>query len=127
MGITVIDYISGFSSWIAFGLLAYVGIRMIRSGISPEDENLRKDPSKGMTMVMLSLATSIDAMAVGLSMAMLKVNIWYPCVIIGVVTSALSLAGIGAGKILGSKFGPRMELVGGVLLVGIGVKILLTP
>ena len=74
---------------------------------------------------MLSLATSIDAFAVGLSLAMLAVNIWYPCVVIGIVTSALSLAGLNLGIRLGDRYGPRLEIAGGVILCLVGLKILL--
>ena len=77
-------------------------------------------------MVMLSVATSIDAMAVGLSMAMIKVSIWAPAAIIGVVTVALSAFGLGVGGALGEKFGKRMEILGGRVLLFSGLRILLT-
>ncbi len=73
----------------------------------------------------VSVATSIDALAVGLSLAMIQAGIWYPAVMIGIVTALLSFIGIRAGKIFSKKFGPRMELVDGVILIGIGVRILI--
>jgi len=77
-----------------------------------------------MTMVMLSVAVSIDAFAVGLSLAFLSISIWTPSAVIGVVTSALSLVGLWLGASLGQRFGKKMEIVGGLVLLGIGVKVL---
>ena len=125
-GKSVVDYVASVDHWIAFGLLLFVGIRMIRSGISPMEENLRRDPSRGTTLIMLSIATSIDALAVGLSLAMLEISIWYPSVIIGVVTVMLSLAGIRLGLRVGMVFGHRMEILGGAILIAIGLRILLS-
>jgi len=125
-GIYIANLISAVDHWVAFGLLLFVGIRMIISSIQPDTETFAKDPSKGASLVILSVATSIDALAVGLSLAMIRVNIWYPCVIIGLVTALLSVIGIRAGKFFGKKLGPRMEFIGGVILILIGVKILLT-
>ncbi|MCK5099554.1 MAG: manganese efflux pump, partial [Desulfobacteraceae bacterium] len=110
--------------WIAFFLLAFVGIRMIREGMDKSSAIQKKDPSRGMTMVMLSVATSIDALAVGLSLAMLDVNIWYPSIMIGVITTAMSLLAIKAGAKLGMMFGKRMEIFGGLILILIGCRIL---
>ncbi|WDP91568.1 MAG: manganese efflux pump [Desulfobacter sp.] len=126
LGVGFVSYFKAFDHWIAFGLLVFVGGRMIVSGLDRSDTVIQKDPSRGMTMVVLSLATSIDALAVGLSLAMLEINIWYPSVIIGVVTSAMSLTAIALGRRLGVLFGKRMEIAGGVILVGIGTRILVT-
>lgn len=84
------------------------------------------DPSRGKNLVMLSVATSIDALAVGLSLAMLKVHIIAPAVIIGVVTFSLSLVGLLVGNYLGNKFGKVTQVLGGVILIGIGLRVLLT-
>jgi putative Mn2+ efflux pump MntP len=73
---------------------------------------------------MLSVATSIDALAVGLSLAMLRVSIWYPSVIIGVVTLTISVIGFQFGVQLGARFGRRMEILGGIVLILIGLRIL---
>ncbi len=127
LGSTVAPLIAGVDHWIAFGLLAFVGGRMIRAGLSRDEEvSVPADPSRGFTLVALSVATSIDALAIGLSLAMLGVKIWYPSVVIGVVTAGLSLLGLGLGKRLGTLFGKRMETVGGVILVGIGLRILVS-
>ncbi len=124
LGVGLVSYLKAVDHWIAFGLLVFVGGRMILSGMDYSENTLKKDPSRGMTMVMLSIATSIDALAIGLSLAMLDVNIWYPSVIIGIITGCLSLLAIGIGKRLGVLFGSRMEIVGGVILIFIGSRIL---
>ena len=126
LGRSVVGHISTVDHWIAFGLLTTVGVRMIRSGMKPSEQNIRKDPSRGLTLVILSIATIIDALAVGLSLAMLEVNIWYPSVMIGVITSVLSLAAIALGNKLGIMFGQRMEIIGGVILIAIGFRIVLS-
>jgi len=124
LGISVVSQFKSADHWIAFLLLAFVGIRMIREGMEITSDIHKKDPSKGMTMVMLSVATSIDALAVGLSLAILDVSIWYPSVMIGVITSGLSLLAIKIGTKLGRLFGKRMEIFGGCILILIGFKIL---
>jgi putative Mn2+ efflux pump MntP len=125
-GSAVVRFISAVDHWVVFGLMAYVGITMIRSGFSPEVVSYKTNPSKGNMMVMLSVATSLDAMAVGLSMAFLRVNIYYPALVIGLVTFGLSVAALFLGNKLGEKFGKRMEVIGGILLIGIGLEILVT-
>jgi manganese efflux pump family protein len=125
-GSTVAGLIGQIDHWIALVLLGYVGINMIRSGLSHKEEAYPCDPSRGRTMVMLSVATSIDAMAVGLSVGMLKVDVVYPAMLIGLVTFGLSMVGLLAGNRLGERFGKRMEVIGGVILNGIGLRILLT-
>lgn len=123
-GIQIADLISAIDHWVAFGLLMFVGIRMIKGSLETESNTFQNDPSKGASLVILSVATSIDALAVGLSLAMLQVNIWYPSVIIGIITAGLSVAGIQAGKFFGRKLGTRMELAGGIILILIGCRIL---
>ncbi|MBT6151344.1 MAG: manganese efflux pump, partial [Chloroflexi bacterium] len=93
-------------------------------GMDTSNERQKKDPSRGMTMVLLSVATSIDALAVGLSLAMLDVKIWYPSVMIGVITAGMSLLAIKIGTKLGTMFGKRMEIFGGAVLILIGSRIL---
>ena len=117
-------YVAAFDHWIAFGLLSIVGVRMIRAGFDHEVTAWRGDPSRGWTLVMLSVATSIDALAVGLTLAMLGTAIWYPSVVIGLVAGGLSFMGIRLGSRLGRTFGKRMEIAGGALLLGIGLRIL---
>ncbi|MCU0292658.1 MAG: manganese efflux pump MntP family protein [Thermoanaerobaculaceae bacterium] len=123
-GSRVVSLIAAFDHWIAFGLLAFVGGRMIHAGLDSRDGATPEDPSRGWTLLMLAVATSIDALAVGFSLAMLQVSIWLPAVVIGVVCAALSVAGVRLGRVLGSAFGTRMEVVGGLVLIAIGVRIL---
>ncbi len=126
-GRTVKAYLGGLDHWIAFGLLAFVGGKMIYGGFRGLDDGARAagDPTRGASLVLLSVATSLDALAVGLSLAALSVTIWSPAVVIGIVTAALTTAGMHLGKRLGVRFGNRMEIAGGVVLVAIGVKIIL--
>jgi len=125
VGIGVASLIHAADHWIAFGLLSIIGGRMIYSGIRPEAESYRTNPSKGWSLVMLSLATSIDALAVGLSLAMLQVNILYPSVCVGVITAGLSIVGIRLGHKSGQRYGTKVEIIGGVLLFLIGLRILI--
>ena len=125
-GSTVAHFIAQVDHWVALALLAYVGVSMIRSGLAKGSDAYLRDPSRGRTMVMLSVATSLDAMAIGLSIAMLKVEVWYPSVVIGLVTFALSITGLLLGNRLGARFGKRMEVFGGAILIVIGLRILLT-
>jgi putative Mn2+ efflux pump MntP len=124
-GTTVQRWISSIDHWVAFGLLAYVGVNMIRSGLGKRGDDVHTNPSRGVTMVLLSVATSIDALAVGISLAMISVPIIFPSLVIGVVTFGLSGFGLLAGSRLGEKFGKRMEILGGLILIGIGFWILI--
>ncbi len=123
LGIAILPLISAVDHWIAFGLLGFVGVRMIRSGLDKDGDFELGNPARGLTMVMLCVATSIDALAIGLTFAILNVKIWTPVLAIGVVTAALSLLGLGIGRRLGVRFGKRMEVVGGLVLLYIGIRI----
>jgi manganese efflux pump family protein len=126
-GHTLTRFISGFDHWIAFALLAYVGGKMIWSGLHPaEGQYDHIDPSRGRMMIVLSIATSIDAMAVGLSMAMIHEPVLLPAVVIGLVTFILSSLGVSVGNRLEATFGKKMEIVGGLILIVIGVRILIS-
>jgi len=125
-GTTIERYIVSFDHWVAFGLLVFVGGRMIRAGFDRDTEQQKADPSRGWTMVLLSIAVSIDALAVGLSLGLIGVTIWYPAIVIGVVTGLMSWLGLRIGNRLGKRFGKAMEIAGGVVLVLLGVRILLT-
>lgn len=125
-GSTIASFIQGVDHWIAMGLLAYVGINMIRNGLNPEKDSYSCDPSRGKMLMILCVATSIDALAVGLSMAMINSPILVPSIIIGVITFGLSAFGLLAGRQLGITFGKRMEIIGGLILLGIGIRIILS-
>ena len=126
LGSQAVELVGGFGRWVAFALLAYIGGRMVVSGFgSPESDGVDDgDPSRGWTMVGLSVATSIDALAVGVSLAMVGVEIWQPAVVIGLVTAAISLGGIAIGDRVGRRWGSKVAVFGGVLLVVIGIRIL---
>ena len=118
--------IAGVDHWIAVVLLGFIGARMIFSGLDPRPERRTIDPTRGLTMVMLAIATSIDAAAAGLSLAVLGYPIVFPVLAIGLVTAGLSLAALTAGQRLGEAFGNRMEILGGLVLLFIGLRVLLT-
>lgn len=113
--------------WVAFGLLTFVGSKAIYEALHRDDgaQVPVSDPTKGLSLVMLSTATSIDALAVGFSFAMLEVAIWYPVLVIGLVTATLTTIAMLGGARLGARFGRRVEVCGGALLIGIGLKILI--
>lgn len=125
-GNTIVHYIRAVDHWIALGLLLYVGGNMIRTGLNPEAVTYQSDPSRGKLLVLLSIATSIDAMAVGLSLAVLNEHWLIPVIIIGVVTWCLSSVGLLAGNHLGKKFGKKMEILGGTILIFIGLRVVIT-
>lgn len=125
-GATVEPYIGAFDHWIAFGLLALVGGRMIREAFRDEDMSFERDPSRGATLFMLSIATSIDALAVGLSMAVVGQEVLRPSLVVGLVSSIMAVIGAGLGLRLGTLLGRRAGLVGGLVLVGIGVRVVVT-
>ena len=124
LGSSFYDYISDYDHWIAFILLAAIGLNMIREALSGEEDGV--DDSIGFrTMLVLAVATSIDALAVGISLAMTGDDIVQSAVMIGVVTFLISAAGVKMGSLVGDRFGSRAELVGGVILILIGLRILL--
>ncbi len=125
-GKAVYRYISGSDHWIAFALLAFVGGRMLWGTVCDKDEEKASfaDPTSGWALVLLSIATSIDALAVGLSLAMVGSTIIIPAIIIGVVAAAFTATGMLLGRQIGSLWGKRVEMLGGLILIGIGIKIL---
>ncbi len=127
VGSTIAQLIANVDHWIVLALLAWVGTRMIIEGFKPLEQEIKKaDPSRGGTLILLAVATSLDAMAVGLGMAIIKVDIWSASLMIAVISAALSLVGLMIGNKLGLVFGKRMEIIGGLILNGIGIRILIT-
>ncbi|MFA6149468.1 MAG: manganese efflux pump MntP family protein [bacterium] len=127
-GMTMERYIMGYDHWLAFALLVYIGGKMVYEGGwgGGEEGDGGKDPTRGISLVVLSVATSIDALAVGISLGVLRNGgIVYPGIVIGIVAAAFTAAGLHLGRRLGTVFGKRMEVVGGFVLVAIGVRILL--
>ena len=124
-GSRVAELIHGWDHWIAFALLLFVGGKMILESRHKEKRAIElTDPTRKWSLVILSIATSIDALAVGLSIAMLKIGIFKASVIIGIVAAMMTLIGMSFGRRLGERFGKRMELLGGVILIAIGIRIL---
>jgi putative Mn2+ efflux pump MntP len=125
-GQSLFSYIHAFDHWVAFGLLLFIGGRMAIGSLRAGEKAERKvaDPTKGLSLFMLSLATSIDALAVGLSFAALHLTILYPAVVIGIICFLITAIGTKIGPLIGQLIGKRAELAGGLVLIGIGIKIL---
>lgn len=129
LGSTVVNLIANYDHWIAMLLLGWVGGRMIYEGLSKKSDNPVEscdDPSRGGTLVMLSIATSIDALGVGLSLALLKLDVLASSVLIGLVSTVLSVVGLLGGKRLSQRFGKSVEVLGGAVLIAIGLRIVYT-
>jgi len=125
LGSFVSDIIRVADHWIALGLLSFLGIIMIVEGIRKKENEKARDYNKIPELVMVAVGTSIDAFAVGISFALLKIQIWTSGVIIGTVTFLASMTAIRIGKSAGERLGQRVEILGGIILVAIGVKIFL--
>ena len=123
MGVSFSSYITAFDHWSAFILLGFLGGKMIYESFGEEETTISSFSTK--TLLTLGVATSIDALAVGVSMAFLKTSIYFPAFIIGFVTFALSLIGVISGYRFGKIKGINVELFGGIILIAIGVKILI--
>ena len=118
------ELIEAYDHWIAFGLLFLIGANMIREAVWGKEEE--QDSSLGFkTMFLLAIATSIDALAVGVSFACIQVKLWSSVLIIGITTFLFSVLGVKIGNVFGSKYEKSASIVGGIILILIGLKILL--
>jgi manganese efflux pump family protein len=124
LGRQVSMYVGAFDHWIAFGLLLFVGGKMLWESRGSAHSVEKADPTRGAMLLMLSLATSIDALSVGLSLAFLRVSILLPSLVIGIVTFSLSAIGAGFGSRIGRRWGVWAEVAGGCVLIYIGARIL---
>lgn len=131
LGSAFADLIQAFDHWVAFGLLALVGVKMLWEAVSShqpggavDDVPDEKDGITLRELLVLAVATSIDALAVGLSLALLEVNIWLTAAVIGVITFLLSTAAVFLGHRVGVRYQRPAEIIGGVILIGIGISIL---
>ncbi len=124
VGRQVSALVGAFDHWIAFGLLVFVGGKMLWESRSNERSPEKTDPTRGAMLLVLSLATSIDALTVGLSLAFLHASILLPSIIIGIITFSLSAIGAGFGSRIGRRWGIWAEVAGGCVLIFIGVRIL---
>ena len=120
-GIKFQSIIESWSHWIALVLLAFIGLNMIKEAIWGEEE--ANDRIDFKTMIMLAIATSIDALIVGVTFAVLKNDIIIPAIIIGVITFIMSVAGVKLGNAFGNKMGKNAEIFGGIVLILIGIKV----
>lgn len=123
-GMTIQKWIFAYDHWVAFTLLSFVGGKMLYEAFQTDEKIDEKDPTRGLTLVILSLATSIDALAVGLSLAMLNISVWTPALVIGLVAGILTVVGLLLGRRCGVAWGRRVEIFGGLVLCAIGIKIL---
>jgi manganese efflux pump family protein len=124
-GSVLSSFIGVIGNWIAFGLLTFLGIRMIRQSFQTENRSRDYDPTRGWSLVGLSMATSLDALAVGVSLGLIGLSIWVPAGIIGGVALVLTYVGTHVGRRAGSTLGPWAERTGGAVLVAIGGRILI--
>jgi putative Mn2+ efflux pump MntP len=124
-GQTVASYIEDWDHWLAFVLLAGIGIWMLVEAIRGGEQEKTADPTATGTLLILAVATSIDALAVGISFSFVRVNIFQAIAVIGCTTLILSALGVLLGRRLGKLFEKRASILGGIILIGIGVKILL--
>lgn len=123
---TFSKYVTAVDHWIIFALLAFIGGNMIREAFGEEEENSRETAQFDWRhMLPLAVACSIDAFAVGVSFAFMKVNIWFSVIVIGVVTGAFSAAGLYIGRVFGARWQKPAQIAGGAVLVLIGLKVLL--
>ncbi len=129
LGSTFSRFITNFDHWIAVGLLAFIGGNMLKEAFSKEEDEIKSDgksPMNAKEMFLMAVATSIDALAVGITFALLPdVNIFAAVLFIGVITFIFSAGGIKIGNVFGTKFKSKAEIAGGLILIGIGLKILI--
>jgi putative Mn2+ efflux pump MntP len=124
-GIGLKQYVEAFDHWIAFGLLLFIGGKMIYEALWISEVEKKCDPLNLYVLLGLAIATSIDALAVGVTFAFIKIPIITPALVIGVITFSISFSGVFIGNRLGDQLGSKMEVIGGIILIGMGVKILL--
>lgn len=118
-------FTAGLNNWIAFGILVLLGLNMIRQSLRPEICDERLDPTRGWSLVGLSVATSIDALAVGISLSLLRMEITSPALVIGLTALVMTYVGTRLGKHAGPHLGQWAERAGALVLIALGVRILL--
>jgi putative Mn2+ efflux pump MntP len=125
LGKQVSEYIVSVDHWVAFILLSALGFRMVYESFKKEDAPSEFNPLSRTVLIGMAIATSIDALVVGVSFAFINTRIYFTVIVIGIVTFLVAMIGMLFGKKVGGRLGRRMEIIGGIILVGIGVKILL--
>lgn len=124
LGLNFVEIICHYDHWVVFILLSIIGGKMVYEALQHQEEAHNINIYSNRTICILGMATSIDALAVGFSFSLLEVHIVFPAIIIGITTFLFSFGGLTIGLKLGSIFRSKIELVGGILLVGIGIKVL---
>lgn len=124
LGNTFCMYIESIDHWLAFGLLSFIGANMIYESLK-EEENEYRNPNSTKVLLVMAIATSIDALAVGVSFSMLQANIFIPAIVIGTITFIISSIGVFIGKKVGKLFKKNAEIFGGIILIIIGFNILM--
>jgi len=125
LGSIISNSLKAADHWIALGLLSFLGIKMLIEGLKKTEERGSKDFSSTVVLLTIAVGTSIDAFAVGISFAILDVMIWKAGLLIGIVTFFASMTAIRIGKSAGERLGNKVEIIGGLILVAIGIKIFL--
>jgi len=124
-GINFAGKIQNFDHWIAFALLGFIGGKMIMESFSKKEKQVDGNPFQFMKMFLLAIATSIDALAVGITFSFFEVNIFKAIIIIGFITFCISIGGVKVGNLFGTKFRSKAEFFGGAILILLGLKILI--
>ncbi len=125
IGRSAAPFVEAWDHWIAFGLLLILGLHMVHEGLQPEDKE-REKPSRQplLKVVLTAIGTSMDALAVGIGLAFIDVNIWAAATMIGLATTIMVTSGVMLGRVIGSLIGRKAEIFGGLTLVGVGGWIL---
>jgi putative Mn2+ efflux pump MntP len=126
LGKTVVSFVQSFDHWIAFGLLFIIGAKMLYEAFKHDEDTIECDRTTGWSVIALSIATSIDALGAGLGMGILNTSMLYPSTIIGITAAIMTFVGVKLGGVLSAVVGKRMEAIGGIVLIGLGIKMLLT-
>ncbi len=126
LGKNVVSLIQSFDHWVAFGLLFIIGAKMLYESFKYDEDEPKCDRTTGWSLLALSIATSIDALGAGLVMGIRNVGYLYPSSIIGITAALMTFIGVRLGDVLSSVIGKRMEAVGGIVLIGLGIKMLFT-
>ncbi|MCX5873064.1 MAG: manganese efflux pump MntP family protein [Deltaproteobacteria bacterium] len=124
-GESVSGFLGGLNNWIAFGLLVFLGVKMVKESWDSEKRVQGFDPTRGWSLVGLSVATSLDALAVGISFSLIGMSILWPSLIIGIIAFLMTLIGMKIGHRVGKNLGEWAERAGGIVLIAIGAKILI--
>lgn len=125
VGSKVKNYITNFDHWIAFVLLAYIGGKMIFDSFEQKKEESKTSICENRPLLLIAIATSIDALIVGVSLAFLKVDLFEAATVIGLIVFIIAFIGVYLGRMIGSKIKTNFTLIGGIVLIGIGLKILI--